>query len=112
EAGPGGLEPPAVAHSGRARRLAPAAAEAGVEMLDQGGIVGAELTPLEGAHQQDPAAGAVAFVGGREISRTGREAESAVDARVQRFEAAPVDGVSHRRSIRAAPAESRPDRTR
>jgi hypothetical protein len=53
------LESLAVAHAGGADRLAPAAAEAGIEMLEQGRVVGREFAAFERAHQHNAAPRAV-----------------------------------------------------
>ena len=78
------LECRAVAHARRAHRLAAAAAEAGVEVLDQRGVVGGDLAALERAHEHDAAARAVGFVAGGEVGGAGGEAEAAVHAGVER----------------------------
>ena len=79
------LESPSVAHPRGAHRLAPPAAETGVEMLHQGRIGWTQLAALERPHQHDAAAGAVGFVSGGEIGGAGRQAESTVHARGQRI---------------------------
>ena len=79
----GGFQPSAIPHSRGAHRLTAAAAEAGVEVLKQSGIVGRDLSPLEPAHQHNAAARAVGLVTGGEVSGAGREAESAVDAGIE-----------------------------
>src|SRR5207249_11695851 len=80
-----GLEPPPIADAGRTDRLAAAAAETGVEMRDGSRVVGPQLAPLERAHEQNPPARTVGLVTGGEIGRTGRQAEPAMDARVERL---------------------------
>ena len=79
----GGLDSLAVAHARGAGGLAAEAAEAGVEVLDQRGIVRTELAALERAHEHDPAAGAVRLVAGGEVGRAGGKAEPAVNAGIE-----------------------------
>lgn len=80
---PGLAECFTISHAGGTGGLAPPAAEAGIEVSAQVGVGGRKIPLFEGAHQHDPAAGAVVLVAGGEISGTGREAEPAVDARVE-----------------------------
>src|SRR5207245_3914812 len=86
--GPRRLEAVSVADAGGADRLAPATAEAAVEVRREGGIVGGELAALERAHQLDAAARAVGLVPGGEEGGARLQAEAAVDAGVERGEAA------------------------
>src|SRR2546422_707031 len=75
----------------RAHGLAAAAPETAVEMEGEEPVLGPELARLEGAHQLDAAARAVRFVAGGEERGAGLEAEAAVNARVEGFEAPPLN---------------------
>jgi hypothetical protein len=81
-----GLEPAPIAHARGANRLAPAAAEASVQMLRQGCVLSRKLAPLQGSHEDNAAARTVRFVTSGEICGAGRKTETAVDARVERGE--------------------------
>ena len=69
---PSSLESAAVAHPGRTRRLAPAASKAGVEVFEQGGIMGIHLASLERPHEHDPSPRAMALVSGDQVGGAGR----------------------------------------
>jgi hypothetical protein len=69
---PSSLESAAVAHPGRTRRLAAAASKAGVEVLEQGGIMGVHLASLERAHEYDPSPWAMALVSGDQVGGASR----------------------------------------
>jgi hypothetical protein len=95
----GRLEPLSVPDTGRTDRLAAAAAEAGIEVLNQGGVIGADLAPFECAHQHDAAPRAVGLVTGGEVGWAGGKAESAVNAGVERPVAHCRGGLSGHRAL-------------
>src|SRR6267154_76916 len=82
----GRLESVAVLHARRAHRLAAAAAEATVEMIEEGGVGRGDLTALEPPHQLDAAAWRVGLISGGEERRTSLKAKPAMHARVQPLE--------------------------
>ena len=80
------FEAVAVLHARGAHRLAGAAAEAAIEMIDECRIGHGEIAALERPHQLDAAARRVGLIASSEKCRTGLKAEPTVHARVQPFE--------------------------
>ena len=75
-----------VGDAGRAGRLAAAASEAAVEMIDQRGVGGRDAAGGEGAHEDDATPGAVVLVSRGEVRRAGGQTKPAVHAGGERFE--------------------------
>jgi hypothetical protein len=61
---PGRFEASAVSHAGRASRLAPATAEAGIEVFEQPAVARIDFPSLQRAHQHDPSARTMPLVSG------------------------------------------------